>query len=164
VTRPAGLAATAVIGALLLVAIVPPLLAMRANQRAVDLFREDPAQAGEALDRLDQAAGLNPFSTIPRLLQGQLAIAIGRPALAVSYYRDSIARDDQDEYSHLALGALESTGGRRAQAERQMGRAVTISPRDPLARDLLREVRAGQTVTIFQVNKEFNRRRANRGR
>jgi tetratricopeptide (TPR) repeat protein len=152
------------VGALLLVALVPPLLAMRSNQAAVDLFRDDPSRAGDALDRLDRAAGLNPFSTVPRLLQGQIVVAVGRPRLAVGYYRDAVDRDEQDEYSHLALGALESTAGRQREAERQMARAVEISPSDPLARDLLRDVRAGRIVTIDRVNKDFNQRRANRGK
>jgi Flp pilus assembly protein TadD len=101
---------------------------------------------------------------VPRLLQGQVVVSIGRPQLAVAYYRDALDRDGQDEYSHLALGALESTAGRRPQAEAHLARAVAISPRDPLAHDLLRDVRAGRTVTIFRVNKDFNERRANRGR
>jgi len=101
---------------------------------------------------------------VPRLLQAQIFVALGRPAPAAAYYRDAIERDDQDEYAHLALAALESAAGRDAQAERLMRRAVEISPADPLARDLLREVRAGRIVTIAEVNKDFDRRRAGRGR
>ena len=164
VRGPVSLAATAIAGGAVLVALLPPLLAMRSNQAAVDLFREDPRRAGDALERLDRAAGLNPFSTVPRLLEGQIFVAVGRPALAADYYRDAIDRDDQDEYSHLALGALESMAGRDTSAERLMLRAATISPADPLARDLLRDVRAGRRVTIARVNRDFNRRRAGRGR
>jgi hypothetical protein len=164
VARAPALAATVVAGALLLFAIVPPLLAVRAIESGRDTFNDDPRRAGDALELLDRAAGLNPFSTIPRLYQGQIVVALGRPALAAGYYRDAIERDDQDEYSHLALGALESTAGRQREAERQMARAVAISPRDPLARDLLRDVRAGRVVTIDQVNRDFNQRRANRGK
>jgi len=164
VSTPAALGASAVVGAMLLVALLPPLLAMRANQSAVDVFRDDPARVGDAVERLDRAAGLNPFSTVPRLLQGRMMVAIGRPALAAPYYRDAIERDDQDEYSHLALGALESSAGRDAEAERLLRRATELSPADPLARGLLGDVRAGRTVTIAQVNRDFTRRRAARGR
>jgi O-antigen ligase len=164
VTSASALAATAVVGALLLVAIVPPLLAVRWTASARDLFNSDPQRAGDALERLDRAAGLNPFSVVPRLYQAQIVVAIGRPELAAGYYRDAIARDYDDEYSHLALGALESTAGRQRAAVAEMGRAVQISPRDELARVLLRDVRAGRTVTIQRVNKDFNQRRANRGR
>jgi tetratricopeptide (TPR) repeat protein len=139
-------------------------LSVRATVSARDLFNSDPGRAGDALDRLDRAAGLNPYSVVPRLYQAQIVVAIGRPALAADYYRDAIARDDQDEYSHLALGALESMGGRQAQAIAQMARAVQISPRDELARVLLRDVRAGRVVNIQRVNRNFNRRRANRGK
>jgi tetratricopeptide (TPR) repeat protein len=152
------------VGALLLVAVVPPLLAVRSTVSARDLFNSDPKRAGDALERLDGAAGLNPFSVVPRLYQGQIVVAIGRPELAADYYRDAIARDDQDEYSHLALGALESMAGRQREAVGQMTRAVELSPRDELARILLRDVRAGRVVTIQRVNKDFNQRRANRGR
>ena len=164
VTSPLALGATGAAGALLLVAIVPPLLAVRSTVSARDLFNEDPRRAGDALERLDRAAGLNPFSVVPRLYQGQIVVAIGRSALAADYYRDAITRDHQDEYAHLALGALESTAGRQPQAIEQMTRAVEISPRDELARVLLRDVRAGRVVTIGRVNKDFNQRRANRGR
>jgi hypothetical protein len=161
---PAGLAAAVVAGALLLLALLPPPLAMRSSKSARDLFNSDPARAADALDRLDRAAGLNPFSTFPRLLQGQIVEALGRSRLAEDYYRDALKRDEQDEYSHLALGALESSAGHQAEAQRHMARAVALSPRDPLARDLLRDVRAGRIVTIARVNKDFNRRRANRGK
>jgi len=137
---------------------------VRWTESARDLVNSDPQRAGDALERLDRAAGLNPFSVIPRLYQGQIVVAVGRPALAAGYYRDAIARDYDDEYSHLALGALESTAGRQRAAVAEMETAVSISPRDELARVLLREVRAGRVVTIQRVNKDFNRRRANRGR
>jgi len=164
VTTPRALAATVAAGALLLVAVVPPLLSVRATASARDLFNSDPGRAGDALERLDRAAGLNPYSVVPRLYQAQIVVAIGRPALAADYYRDAIARDDQDEYSHLALGALESMAGRQRQALQQMTRAAEISPRDELARVLLRDARAGRVVTIQRVNRNFNQRRANRGR
>jgi hypothetical protein len=164
VTSARALGATAAVGALLLLAIVPPLLSVRATVSARDLFNDDPKRAGDALERLDRAAGLNPFSVVPRLYQGQIVVAIGRSALAADYYRDALARDDEDEYAHLALGALESTAGRQPQALEQMRRAAQISPRDELARVLLRDVRAGRVVTIQRVNKDFNERRANRGR
>jgi tetratricopeptide (TPR) repeat protein len=124
--------------------------------------RSDPARAGEALDLLDRAARFNPSSTIPRLWSAEVLIAVGQPELAAPYYRDAIARDPADEYSHLALAALESTAGRRAEAERLLRRAVRLSPRDPLARELLDRVAAGRRIGIADVRKDFTQRRQNR--
>ncbi|MEA2142676.1 MAG: hypothetical protein QOI64_1106 [Solirubrobacteraceae bacterium] len=158
------LAATAVAAGLLLAAIGPTFLAMVSAQRAVDTFRENPRNAADALDLLDRAAGLNPFSTVPRLLSGQVVVAIGQPQLAAPYYRDALARDPRDEYANLALGALESSAGRPVQAERLVRRAVALVPSDPLARDLLAKLTAGQRIGIDDVNRDFDQRRESRGK
>jgi tetratricopeptide (TPR) repeat protein len=162
--RTAPLAATAVATGLLLAAIGPTLMAMVSAQRAVDTFREDPRRAGDALDLLDRAAGLNPYSAVPRLLSGQVVVAIGQPQLAAPYYRDAIARDPRDEYANLALAALVSSAGRQAEAERLVRRAVELVPGDPLARDLLAKVTAGRRIGIGDVNKDFDQRRESRSK
>jgi hypothetical protein len=159
VSGTARLAATAVGTGLVLAAIGSTFLATMSTQRAVDVFREDPRRAGDALDLLDRAAGLNPHSTMPRLLAAQVMVAIGRPQLAAPYYRDALARDPRDEYANLALGALESSAGRRAEAERRIQRAVELVPGDPLARELLANVRAGRRISIATVNSDFDQRR-----
>jgi tetratricopeptide (TPR) repeat protein len=145
-----------------LAATAPPLLAMVFAQRAVDDFKQRPANAPDALDLLDRSAALNPASTLPRLLSAQIMVARGQPELAAPYYRDALARDPADEYSNLALGALESTAGRRAEAERLLRRAVYLSPRDDLARTLLARVQRGDRIGIGDVNKDFVQRRENR--
>ena len=148
---------------LLLASFAPPMLSAYSTKRARDIVNEDPARAGEALDLFDRAAGLNPHSTIPRLFSASTVIALGQPQLAAPYYRDAIDRDPADQYSHLALGALESTAGHRAAAERLLREAVALKPRDPLARDLLERVRAGRRIGIDDVLEDFRQRRARRG-
>jgi hypothetical protein len=160
----APLAATALAAGLLLAAIGPTFLSMLSAQRAVDTFRQDPRRAGDALDLLDRAAGLNPHSTLPRLLSGQVVVAIGHPQLAAPYYRDVLARDPRDEYANLALAALSSSAGRHAEAERRVRRAVALVPRDPLARDLLTKVTAGRRIDIADVNRDFDQRRESRSK
>lgn len=164
VRSPATIAAATLATAALLVAFVPSLLADRATKRARDTFNENPAKAGEALDLLDRAAGLQPGSTLPRLLQAQIVVALGRPALAADYYRDAIERDPRDVYAHTALAAIDSMSGRPGDAERHAARAVELSPRDDTARRVLRRLRAGRRVTIFDVNKDYGERLENRGR
>ena len=159
----APLGATVVGVGLLLAAIAPPLLATLDTKRARDAVNDDPARAGEALDMLDRAAGLNPHSPIPRLYSAAIVIAFGQPERAAPYYRDAIERDPSDQYSHLALGALESTAGRRARATRLLRRAAELSPRDPLARELLEEVEAGRRIGLEDVRREFQNRREARG-
>jgi tetratricopeptide (TPR) repeat protein len=156
------LAGVAVAAGLVLAATAPPLLAMVSAQRAVNGFKQSPANAPNALDLLDRAAALNPASALPRLLSAQIMVARGRPELAAPYYRDALARDPADEYSNLALGALESTAGRPAEAERLLRRAVHLSPRDELARTLLARVQRGDRIGIGDVNKDFVQRRENR--
>lgn len=160
----APLAATVLGLGLLVAAIAPPFLASLSNQRAVDLFNEDPQRAGDALDLLDRAARWNTHSTIPGLLSGQVVVAIGRPGLAAPYYRDVIARDPREVYAHLALASLEANAGRRAEAERLARRAVELSPRDQLARNLLAKLRAGRRISIADVNEDFYDRWKSRGR
>jgi hypothetical protein len=160
----APLAVTVVGVGLLLAAMGPPFLAMLSNKRAVDVFREHPARAGDALDILDRAAGLNPYSTVPRLLAAQVVVASGHPALAAPYYRDAIERDPRDEYAHLALAALESTAGRQDEAERLLRRAQALSPHDWLPRQLLDRLRKGEEIGIRDVNTDFDQRRENRAK
>jgi tetratricopeptide (TPR) repeat protein len=161
---PATAAAAALAGAALLVAFIPPFLSDRSAVRARDMFNENPANAGEALDLLDRAAGLRPSSIMPRLLQGQIVVALRQPQLAAPYYRDAIRRDPRDVYSHLALAALESSAGRRAEAARLLQEARRLSPRDFAARELLQELRAGRRITINDVNDEYYARLQDRGR
>jgi hypothetical protein len=41
--------------------------------------------------------------------------------------------------------------------------ALELRPRDPLARDLLRRVRAGRRIKLDDVRKDFQQRLENRG-
>ena len=164
VRSPATLVAATLAGAALLVAFVPPLLSDLSARRARDMFNENPARAGEALDLLDRAAGLRPRAIMPRLLQGQIVVALRRPQLARPYYRDAIRRDPANVYSHLALAALESSAGRRTEAIRLVERARQLSPRDYSARELLDRLRSGRRITIYDVNEDYGKRLEDRGR
>jgi predicted Zn-dependent protease len=101
---------------------------------------------------------------VPRLFQAQIVTAVGHPELAAPYYRDAIQRDPRDVYVHTALAAVESTAGNRADAERNAAEAVRLSPRDYTARRVLRRLRAGRRVTIYDVNKDYAARVKDRGR
>jgi hypothetical protein len=164
VRAPAALGAATLVGAALLVALLPPLLGDLATKRARDTFNEDPARAAQALDQLDSAARLRRGSVVPRLFQAQIVTAVGHPELAAPYYRDAIRRDPRDVYVHTALAAVESTAGHRTEAERNAAEAVRLSPRDTTARRVLRRLRAGRRVTIYDVNKDYAARVKDRGR
>jgi hypothetical protein len=47
---------------------------------------------------------------------------------------------------------------------RNAAEAVRLSPRDTTARRVLQRLRAGETVTIYDVNKDYRERVRNRGR
>jgi tetratricopeptide (TPR) repeat protein len=163
-STPVALAVTTVGAGLALAAVVPPLLAARENLRGIDTFNEDPGRAGDAFEILDRSAGLNPYSTLPRYTQGGIAAALGQSRLAARYYADAIERDPEDVYAHLVLASLESSAGRRAEAERLLTRVRELSPRDELARRLLKRVRAGRRIRYGDVTGNFTARRENRGR
>ena len=158
VRAPAGLAATTAITALLLVSLGAPWLSARASAHAGDMFNADPSRAADSIALLDRAASLNPWSAYPRLLQAQIGVALGRDGLARSYYLAALSRDADDEFSHLALAAIASEGGHRAEALSWARRARTLSPGDPLAEEVLAELRKGERLRVSDLGRELSAR------
>jgi Flp pilus assembly protein TadD len=83
---------------------------------------------------------------------------------AERYFRQALARDPDDAYAHLELGALLAQTGRRAQALATLERATRLDPRDDLARGVLADVRRRRPVDIARVNRELAARSAQAGR
>ncbi len=114
------------------------------------IFATRPA---EALDRLDRAASLNPFSAQPPSVAGSVHLRFDERVRAQSAFEDALARVPRDAYATLELGAIASADGRPADAERLLRRAVVLAPRDPLAAKALQIVRSGGVVDIQNLNR-----------
>jgi tetratricopeptide (TPR) repeat protein len=155
---PALVLALAVVPAASLAA---PWLAELEQNTAVATWTTDP---GSAFDHLDTAASLNPLSPTPRLFGGSIALRLGDRARAERYFRQALARDPDDAYAHLELGALLAQGGNRGEALAILARATRLDPRDDLARGVLADVRRGRPVDIAHVNRELAARSAQAGR
>jgi hypothetical protein len=147
------IAAGAIAAAILaLLSIASPWLAERERAKAA---RNWPADPGLAFRRLDRAAWLNPLSDRPALTAATIALRQGDLARARAEFSDALERNSRGTYGLLELGALDADRGRRAEAERLLTRARTLSPRDPFIADTLRRVRAGRRVDVAALNRRI---------
>jgi Tfp pilus assembly protein PilF len=126
-----------------------PWLSDVSTQYAAEHWRADPEAAYK---RLDRAASLDPLSAEPYLAAGTIALKRSEQARAQAYFREALERQPRSAYATLELGALASSYGNRAAAERLLVRTVRLDPRDELSRKALADVRAGRQVSIEQLN------------
>jgi tetratricopeptide (TPR) repeat protein len=106
-----------------------------------------------AYARLDRAADLNPLSDTPYLVAGSIALRFGDLTRAQRYFSLALKRTPDGAYATLELGAIASAGGRRGQALTLLRRAVTLDPRNELARRALSAARAGRRVSVGELNR-----------
>ncbi|HEY4428406.1 MAG TPA: O-antigen ligase family protein [Solirubrobacteraceae bacterium] len=106
-----------------------------------------------AYNRLDEAAGLNPLSDEAYLVAGSIALRYGELARADHQFRLALGRTPGDAYATLERGAIASTRGDRASADRLLARAARLNPRDSLTREALRLSRAGERVSVAELNR-----------
>lgn len=135
VRRPLAIGAV-VIGALVGGAgLVPPWLAQRHVDRALEVW---PADAEEAFDHLDRAGSLNPLSSQPAVTAAAIALQLNRPYTADASYHIALARNPRSAFATLEAGALASQLGRPRDAGRLLERAGGLNPRDEITRAALR--------------------------
>jgi tetratricopeptide (TPR) repeat protein len=139
-------AAAAIVAALLLAG---PWLAERDVERAGQVWSQRPF---EAYSRLDRAADLDPLSDRPALVKGSIALRYGDLVRARSAFEAALERNPRGQYATLELGAIASVQRDRAGAQRLLGRAVALAPRDPTAREALGVVKGGGVVDIDVLN------------
>jgi tetratricopeptide (TPR) repeat protein len=102
---------------------------------------------------LNEAARLNPLSGEAYLVEGSIALRFGDLALADREFSNALARTPDDAYATLERGAIASNRGERALALGLLQRAARVNPRDPLTRQALELVRAGQRVNVDELNR-----------
>jgi hypothetical protein len=130
--------------------LAAPWLSQLELQDAARIWTRAPRAA---YSRLDEAAGLNPFSDEAYLLAGSIALRYGELARADQEFSRALARSPGDAYATLERGAIASDRGDRAAALALLQHAVQLAPRDALAREALAVVRAGNRVSIQELNR-----------
>jgi hypothetical protein len=130
-------------------------VAARDVQAAATGWKADP---DAAFTRLDRAAALNPISPRAYLVEGTIALNLGRDQLARSAFEDALGRDSGDAYALLELGMLASQEGETRRATRLLERHVRLQPRDPIARQVLARARRGAKIDPLLVNNRLLRR------
>lgn len=152
---------------LLLAGLVPaasiagPWLAELEWNNAAKVWAQHPASA---YHRLDTAAAFNPLATEPKLLAGSIALRLGQNAAAERFFRQALARDPGDVFSHLELGALLVQRGSRTQGLALLDRARLLDPRDDVLASVAADAHRGARVNIASVNESLAQRSLARGR
>ena len=138
----AGLAAVLSLGA--------PWLSQVQLESAAGVWTRSP---GTAYGRLAQAADLNPLGDQANLLAGSIALRYGDYARADHQFALALQRSPNDAYATLERGAIASSRGQRAAALALLARAVSLNPRDPVARGALQAARRGERVSVQELDR-----------
>lgn len=117
-----------------------------------------PRAPGEAYDRLDDAARLNPLGDEPYLVAGSIALRFDDLARADHEFALALKRTPDDAYATLERGAIASARGDRSSALALLARAARLNPRDSLTRQVLAQVRRGERVDIDELNRSILRK------
>jgi tetratricopeptide (TPR) repeat protein len=118
-------------------------------------WTEDPQAA---FDQLETAESLNPLSNVPQLTAASIALEIDDVPRARAEFGDALEQDPESAYALLELGAIAAERGERAEALSLLRRALLLTPRDEFLRDTLREVRAGRSVSVQELNERIRGR------
>jgi hypothetical protein len=151
-TRPALIAATVVVSLFAAVSLALPWTSALDVEKAIGIWRTDPA---EAFDRLDQARKLNFLSAGPDLVQGEIASQLGEHRRMRSSFDRALERDPRNWYATLELATLDGVEGRRDQALARLDRVSELNPREPLTATLRNGIVKGKPLTLADVDHEF---------
>lgn len=131
------------------VAFALPWLSRLQVENATRIWTTAPRAA---YAKLEDAAGLNPLSAEPYLLEGSIALRFADLARADRAFSRALSRDRTNAYATLERGAIASALGDRSQALQMLERAVQLSPRDEVIQKSLSIVRKGQRLSIEELN------------
>jgi tetratricopeptide (TPR) repeat protein len=144
-----GMAAGALVAAVIAASLVAPWLSQLKIQEAARIW---PAAPRDAYAALNDAADLNPLSDQPYVLAGSIALRLGDLARADREFSRALRRSSRDAYATLERGAIASARGERARALRLLEREQRLDPHDPLGRAALVLTRQGGRVDVAQLN------------
>ncbi len=150
--RHVGLGAGAVLAVAAALSLAAPWFSQLQVQSAARIWTYAPQKA---YARLSDAARLNPLSDEAYLVAGGIALRYGELTRADHEFALALGRSPGDAYAVLERGAIASTRGERREALRLLERAARLNPRDPLTRQALVLVRAGQVVSVQELNRSI---------
>jgi O-antigen ligase len=144
------LAVAVVVGLAAAVSLGAPWLGQLELQDAAKIWPQAPRKA---YSRLQRAADLNPLSDEPYLLAGTIALRFGDLSRADHDFALALKRTPGDAYATLERGAIASSRGERRVALALLARTVSLTPREPLAREALAVVRDGRKIDLAELNR-----------
>jgi hypothetical protein len=118
--------ALAVSALLAAVAVVPVYLSTRETSEAED---QAVASTERAVDKLNEAAWLNPFSATPLVVRAGVLQAEGRRAAAIDAAKKAVARSPEDWTTWAALASAEQAANDRVAAGNALRRVRVLNPR-----------------------------------
>jgi hypothetical protein len=134
--------------------MLAPWLSERELRGAKSEAASDP---GQALRRLDRATSLNPLSPLPLQTSGVIRGTAGSLEAARRDFDDALAREPDDPFSYLELGAIASALGRQTDALGLLERAHRMAPLDAPTKRALKRVRNGARITPAEVNTDIRK-------
>jgi O-antigen ligase len=148
--RPALLVGAVVLALAAVFSLGAPWLSQLQLQEAAKIWPDAPRKA---YARLERAASLNPLNDEPYVLAGTIALRFGDLARADHDFVLALKRTPADAYATLERGAIASSRGDRQMALALLARTVSLTPREPLAHEVLAIVRSGRRVNVAELNR-----------
>ena len=136
------------------VTLVPPWLAAKDVDLALDSWRSTPELA---FDRLERARRLNPWTDEPDVLAAVISAQRGETGRQRNFLLHAIERNPHNWYPPVELGLLEARRGNREVALNWLSRAAQLNPRDQTIRFARERVLAGDPPTQREIDYLFAR-------
>ena len=149
--------------AALVVSLTLPWLSERDLKEGRTLAATDPAAA---IAKLDDAASLDPLSTLADETAAVVLRKQGHLAASERRFRQILDRDPNNSFVNMQLALLAGVAHRPREAGRLIRRARTLNPRDPVTRFVQRSLEAGQAPDPSEVDRMITndvQRRTGRG-
>jgi O-antigen ligase len=153
--KRASLHRIALVGVVLVAAasLVLPGAAAQLQSSARASSKSDPAGA---LAKLQLASELNFASGEPLAIRGTLARRRGMTEVARVALERALDREPKSWYVELQLGLLDWRSGRRAAARERIDAAAALNPRQPVLRDLRRQLTDGAQIDERAVERRLD--------
>ncbi len=147
--RRAGVLAAALLALAAAASLTLPWLSGLEIDEAAKIWPRTPLAA---YSRLEDASSLNPLSDQAQVLAGSIALRFGDLSRARREFALALGRVPHDAYAALELGAIASSEGDTREGLRLIERAVSLEPREKIARTTLAIARSGRRVNVNELN------------
>jgi hypothetical protein len=151
----AALALVAVVAGVGTASYVFPWLAARNVDTAARTWRSD---SEAAFDRLERARAFNPLSDRADVIAGTIASRISDLDRMRLAFTRALERNPYNWYAQLQLAIVDYLTGQRNEALQRIEAARSLNPSDSVLEDVERRMRAGETVTLRELDRVFLQR------